>query len=267
MRGIDLIAHRGASHDAPENTLAAFRLAWEQGADGVEGDFRLTGDGEIVCLHDPTTGRTANANLAVADTPLARLRELDAGSWKGEKWRGEPIPTLSEVLASVPPGKRLFIELKSGPEILLPLAAVLADSGLDPDRAVILSFSAELVAEGSRLLPQVKALWITRFRRRPWGWSPSLDEVLATLERSGADGLAGQARGAINVPLVRALRTAGRELHVWTVNDISSAARLCALGVDSIVTDRPGWLRAGLRAGEAFGQAGKRTDSASPLDE
>ncbi len=130
MRDTELIGHRGASFDAPENTLAAFRLAWEEGADGVEGDYRLTLDGEIVCLHDPTTRRTAGINLAVAKATLAQLRELDVGSWKGEQWAGEPIPTLREVIATVPPGKRLFIELKSGPEILLPLAAILAESGL-----------------------------------------------------------------------------------------------------------------------------------------
>ena len=72
MRGTDLIAHRGASHDAPENTLAAFRLAWEQGADGIEGDFRLSRDGEIICLHDATTRRTAGIDLVVADATLAR---------------------------------------------------------------------------------------------------------------------------------------------------------------------------------------------------
>ena len=118
MRGTEIIAHRGASGEAPENTLAAFRRAFAQGADGIEGDFRLTRDGEIVCLHDATTGRTAGADLVVADTDLARLRALDVGAWKGPQWAGERIPTLAEVLGLVPAGKRLYIELKSGLEIL-----------------------------------------------------------------------------------------------------------------------------------------------------
>src|ERR1700686_17426 len=105
MRTMELIAHRGASHDAPENTLAAFRLAWEAGADGIEGDFRLTRDGEIVCIHDPTTGRPAGVGLSVADTTLACLRELDVGALHGARWIGERIPPIQEVIATVPPGK------------------------------------------------------------------------------------------------------------------------------------------------------------------
>ena len=74
-----VIAHRGASYDAPENTLAAFRLAWQQGADGIEGDFYLTADGEIVCLHDSDTGRTGDRKLSVGQSTLAELRKVDVG--------------------------------------------------------------------------------------------------------------------------------------------------------------------------------------------
>jgi glycerophosphoryl diester phosphodiesterase len=249
MPGTDLIAHRGASFEAPENTLAAFCLAWEMGADGIEGDFRLTRDGEIVCLHDATTRRTARVTLAVADTTLARLRELDAGAWKGERWCGERIPTLREVIATVPAGKKLFIELKSGPEILLPLAAVLAGSGLDPEQVAIFAFSEELIAAGRTLFPRFKRLWITDYTRdwRNNGWSPSIGQILRTLEQTGADGLASRAHRSIDTAFVDALRDAGMELHVWTVDDRRSAARFLALGVDSIITNRPGWLRARLR--------------------
>ncbi len=249
MRDTEIIAHRGASHDAPENTLAAFRLAWEQGADGIEGDFRLTRDGEIICLHDPTTRRTAGRNLAVAEATLAQLRGLDAGAWKGEEWAGERIPTLREVIATVPQGKRLFIELKDGPEILLPLAAILAEPGLMPDRAVILSFDAEVVAQARKLLPEVKALWVTDYRR-DWicgGWAPPIGEVIQTLERTGASGLASQARRFIDEVFVQALHDAGMEFHVWTVDWPVSAARFIRFGTDSITTNRPGWLRARLQ--------------------
>jgi glycerophosphoryl diester phosphodiesterase len=250
MPGTDLIAHRGASFDAPENTLAAFRLAWEAGADGIEGDFRLTRDGEIVCLHDATTKRTARADFGVAAADLARLRELDAGAWKGDAWRGERIPTLREVIATVPRGKKLFIELKSGPEILPPLAAVLADSGISPEQVAIFAFSAELIAESRTLFPRFKRLWITDYARdwRNGGWSPSIGQILRTLENTGAAGLAARAHRSIDPFFVHALRTAGMELHVWTVDDPRTAARFVALGVDSIITNRPGWLRGRLQA-------------------
>lgn len=85
MHSLTIIAHRGASHDAPENTLPAYKLAWQQGADGIEGDFRLTADGQIVCLHDPSTGRVGDRDLVVSESTLAELRQADMGVLKGEK--------------------------------------------------------------------------------------------------------------------------------------------------------------------------------------
>src|SRR5687768_9550612 len=98
--GQHIIAHRGASHDAPENTLAAFKLAIEQGADGFEADFYLAKDGRVVCLHDPDTKRVAGKKLLVREASFAELRALDVGIWKGPQWKGERLPTLEEVLAA-----------------------------------------------------------------------------------------------------------------------------------------------------------------------
>lgn len=84
-----IVAHRGASHDAPENTLPAFELAWEQGADAIEGDFHLTRDGHIICLHDKDTKRTAGVKLVVKNSPLAELRKLDVGEWKDPRFKTE----------------------------------------------------------------------------------------------------------------------------------------------------------------------------------
>ena len=120
---IEIIGHRGASWDAPENTLAAIELAWRQGADAVESDFRLTRDGRIVASHDDSTLRAAGIDLRVHERSLAELRELDFGGWKGEQFRGEPIPTLDQLLATLPPDKRFYVETKCGPEIAEPLAA------------------------------------------------------------------------------------------------------------------------------------------------
>ncbi|RMF37016.1 MAG: glycerophosphodiester phosphodiesterase, partial [Planctomycetota bacterium] len=91
-----IIAHRGASFDFPENTLVAFRHAWEQGADGIEGDFYLTADGQIVCIHDPDTERTGGQQLMVEQSTLEQLRGLEYGSWKDRRFAGESIPTLED---------------------------------------------------------------------------------------------------------------------------------------------------------------------------
>ncbi len=240
-----IIGHRGASRDAPENTMAAFRLAWEQGADGIEADFRLTGDGRIVCLHDPDARRTTGAGLRVEASSLAELRRLDAGSWKGHQWAGERIPTLDEIIAALPAGKRLFIELKSGPEIVAPLAALLEKMAVDPGQVALLSFNAPLIDLVRGRLPSFRANWLCEPGRK-WpivGRAPSLDEILATLHGCKASGLACRAGSRLDRPLATALSEAGFELHVWTVDSVAAARRYAALGVASIFTNRPGWLR------------------------
>ena len=240
-----LVAHRGASHDAPENTLAAFRLAWEQGADAIEGDFHLTADGEIVCIHDGTTKKVAGRDLVVARSTLAELRELDVGSWKGERWKGERIPTLAEVLGTVPEGKRVLIEIKCGPEILPALEEALAASPRKPEETVIIAFDEEVIAGAKRAMPGRKALWLTSFEKEKetGRWTPSTDEVLSTLGRIGADGVDCKATVPVDRAFAGALRARKKELHVWTVNDPGKARKMRELGVDSITTDRPGWLR------------------------
>ena len=239
-----VIAHRGAADDAPENTLAAFKLAWQQGADGIEGDFRLTRDGEIVCIHDADTRRTAGQAGQVAEATLAELRQLDVGSWKGEPWRGARIPTLGEVLATVPEGKRVFIEIKCGPRILPALKEALAGAGLQPGQAIVMSFDARVTGEAKRLLPRLKALWLTDFKAGPEaGVRPSAKEILQTLEKIGADGVGCRAHPVVDQAFMQALRAAQKEIHLWTVDDVALAKRYLQLGVDSLTSNRAGWLK------------------------
>src|SRR5262245_49380181 len=119
----ELVAHRGASAAAPENTVAAFRVAWQEGADAIESDWRLTSDGRILGLHDASVDRTTDGKGALASLTFEEARKLDAGGWKGERWRGEKLPTLAEMLKVVPSGKRTFVEVKVGPEIVPQLKA------------------------------------------------------------------------------------------------------------------------------------------------
>jgi glycerophosphoryl diester phosphodiesterase len=240
-----IIGHRGASRDAPENTLESFRLAWKQGADGIEADFRLCADGRIVCMHDATTARTTGVDLNIADTPLAELQRLDAGGWKGAAWSGAVMPTLDEVLAALPHDSWFYIEIKSGPEIIPRLERVLRASGISPQRIRLLSFSAALIAELKQQLPGWHACWLCdyRFFLQKNLWRPSRADVIETLLRCGADGLASANRAFLDQGLVETLKGLGREIHVWTVDRLPAADRLCGLGVDSIMTNRPGWLR------------------------
>lgn len=247
----ELVAHRGASHDAPENTLPAFELAWKQGADAIEGDFFLTSDGKIICTHDKTTERLTNGtdNRKVAECTFDELRQLDVGVWKGEQWKGVRMPSLEEVLATIPEGKKLLIEIKCGPEIVPALKAAVSD--WDAEQLRIISFNSEVIAACRKVLPDIKAYWLTGYGEEPKGsgeWRPTFDSVMKTLHETMANGLDSHAHDIVDDKLVQKLRAADLEFHVWTVDDPAVAARFTELGVDSITTNRPEWLRKQLTA-------------------
>lgn len=257
-----IVAHRGASQDAPENTLAAFRLAWERGADAIEGDFYVTKDEQIVCIHDKDTQRTApgQPKLNVAEATAAELRRLDVGSWKDARYARERIPTLAEVLETVPAGKRIFVEVKCGPEILPHLKRELERSHLKPEQIVLISFSDDVISAARRLLPNYKANWLTGYKQDKLTrvWQPRLKEVLARLQGTGATGLGTQGNLAvIDESFAKRISEAGFELHIWTVNDVAQARRFAALGAASITTDRPALIAAGLR--QVSGRGGSST--------
>lgn len=245
-----IIAHRGASFDAPENTLSAFRLAFAQGADGIEADFRLSSDGEIVCIHDAMTGRTAERNLRVASHSLAELRGLDFGGWRGPKWQGERIPTLAEVLAILPTGKKFFIEIKCGVEIIPPLRKLLTTTATATEQLCFLTFDALLLAALKGAFPTIKSCLNVKYHRTGLvgAWQPAAEELLQILSHCGAAGLSSQAHRCIDADFIERLRASGNELHIWTVDFLTDARHYQALGVDSLMSNRPGFLRQELLA-------------------
>ncbi len=241
-----IIAHRGASADAPENTLAAFRLAWEQEADGIEGDFYLSKDQQIVCIHDKTTKRTARKNLVVAESTLEELRQLDVGSWKSPKFQGERISTLAEVLAIVPAGKIIYVEIKCGPEIVPFLKPVFSASRVNPEQIRIIAFDPQVIAGVKRELPNIKAYWLTSYKQHKITrqWNPTPGEVRDVLKKVKADGLGTKAEPkVIDQNFVSSLRAGNWEFHAWTIDQTPLARRFLEMGVDSITTNRPAFLR------------------------
>ena len=237
-----IIAHRGASYDAPENTAAAFQLAWQQGADGIEADFFLTADGKIVCTHDKTTERVApnQPPLAIAASGFDELRRLDVGTWKSPQFAGERMPLLSDVLATVPDDGRIFIEIKTGPEIVETLLADIDRSGLRADQMTILSFDAAVIATVRAARPDLRGNWLTSWKTENGPVRPSRAKVLKTLHECDATGLGCRAdRAVVDGVFAAAVKDAGYELHVWTVNDPADARHWASVGVDSITTDRP----------------------------
>jgi glycerophosphoryl diester phosphodiesterase len=241
-----IVAHRGASADAPENTLAAFKLAFDRGADAIEGDFHLTRDGKIIGIHDADTKRTTGVAGKIVETDFDRLRRLDAGKWKGAEFKGEKLPTLPEVLALVGPGKRFFIEIKCGPEIIPELKRILGESKVPADQLTIISFKDAVISEARKELPQIKAYWLFDFKETKGQWNLTPEQAVARARALGAHGI-DIGVTAKTLPLVRELapkaKEAGLELHVWTIDDVVLAREAAALGAMSITTNRPGWLR------------------------
>lgn len=242
---VEIVAHRGASYDAPENTLTAVHLGWKQQADAVEFDVWLSKDGHIVLMHDKDTERTGGVKKLVADQTLAELQRLDVGRWKDERFAGERIPLLKDVLATIPPGKRVFIEIKCGPEIVPELVRVLQASGHPPAAMAIISFQAEVISAVKQALPTHKAYWLVSLKRdkQTGAWNHTVGELIARAKQLHADGLDVSACELVDPSFGRQVREAGLELYVWTVNDIELARQMVAAGVQGITTDRPAWLR------------------------
>jgi glycerophosphoryl diester phosphodiesterase len=242
MNHFTLIAHRGESYDAPENTLAAINLAWQMGVKAVEVDVHLTSDNEICVIHDPDTLRTTGKKLIVRESSMEQLQKLDAGSWKGEKWVGEKIPNLKKVLASVPPHGKLVIEIKSDSKLLEKLAKVTKNSGLRD--VEIIAFNIYTLAKAKQMMPQYKVLWLFKARtsllQYLTGTYPAA--VIRKLKKYNIDGVnVGDSR-YLTEKFIEKFISAGFLVYTWTVNDPERAFTLLKSGVVCITTDRAAWM-------------------------
>ncbi|MCE9548627.1 MAG: glycerophosphodiester phosphodiesterase [Planctomycetia bacterium] len=258
---LEIIAHRGASHDAPENTLNSVRLAWEQAADAVEIDCHLTADGQIVVIHDADTRRVTGEKLVVAESSLADLQRLDYGRWKGPQFAGEPLPLLAEVIATMPAGKRLFIEIKCGPEVLPALAKELDVSDRPAADFVVIGFHHHVVHGIKQLRPQVPAYLLARTTgsdvRRVSSVRRAgnvIDDLVDQAKAVGADALDVEYSELVDSAFVDRASQDDLPCYVWTVDVARVARRLRKAGVRGITTNRPGWLRQQLSRREEAGR-------------
>ncbi len=235
-----VLGHRGASRDAPENTLSAFRLAMEQGADGVELDVRRCRSGEVVVLHDADALRVAGSPLAVRRATLGELRALDVGARRGERFRGERIPLLAEVLEALPRAV-LDVELKSGrlPDLRLAREAARLLRGA-ADRAVVSSFDWRLLAAFRAFAP---AIPVALLLERSAAWRLRLAAGRLALRPEAVHPERTLAAG----PELGRWRAAGLAVNVWTVDAPGEVERLCALGATAVISNAPGAAREAVR--------------------
>lgn len=246
-----IIAHRGASYDAPENTLSAINLAWEQGVMAVEVDVRLTDDNEVVVIHDADTKRISGQKRVIAKSTLNELKTMDVGSWMGAQWANERIPTLTEALATVPEGGKLIIEIKSDRRIIPHLANVLKQSGLQTSQIEIIAFDRRVLSELKRQLPEYRMLWLLDLDYSLPSWLVWISKrrLVRTVKESGLDGVNVWAGKVINSAFVNAFKVHNLLVYTWTVNDVVMANQLIDMGVDGITTDRPAWVIRQLKSG------------------
>jgi len=230
-----VIAHRGASRLAPENTLPAFRLAADVGADAVELDARLSADGAVVVVHDLTLDRTTNGTGTVTATSLTELKSLDAGAKFGARFAGERIPILDEVFEAI--GRRVLInvELKDYESVFdrrlaEAVVRIVRHHGLE--RRVLLStfnpFGLRAVRRLAPDVPRALLLWATEKR-----WMQLASRRLAAFEACHPH------ERMTDRHMIAAEHAQGRRVNVWTVNDADRMRELLLLGADGLITDAP----------------------------
>ncbi len=233
-----IIGHRGASAQAPENTLAAFELAINHQADAIEFDVKLSSDNQVVVIHDSTVDRTTNGTGKVSNIPLSALQELDAGLKFSKKFVGEKIPSLIDVFELF--GKRILMNVEltnySTPfDGLVKEVVKLVKFFKLEEHIIFSSFLAKNLNISQRLLPEVPCGllafpgWMGYFHRK-YGWKRKYQALHPYFTE-------------VDEGLVSDLHAAGKRIHVWTVNGEENMNHMLNLKVDGIFTDDPGMLR------------------------
>jgi glycerophosphoryl diester phosphodiesterase len=244
-----IVAHRGAAAQAPENTMEAFRLGVEAGADAIELDVHLTADGQLAVIHDETLDRTTDRTGRVADLTMDQVREADAGatfSREGDSGfpfaeRGLTVPTLAEVLAWLPEATGLVIEIKARAAADAVVEAVRSHPVRD-GRLAVISFDEAAIERVRELDPEIK----TGYLLVP---SQPVEPALIWATEHGHAGVHPYEAdlGMDPLPLLAQANAFGREIGCYVVNDPERMKHLAACGIWGFVTDVPDVAHAALR--------------------
>jgi glycerophosphoryl diester phosphodiesterase len=218
-----IIAHRGEHHDCPENTLPAVQRAFELGVDGVEIDVQVSRDGVVVLCHDRNIKKMTGIDAEVAELTYEELKQTDFGGSKGGEWKGTRIATLKEVLAILPKGKFVHIEMKAPSKTLLgPMIEVVKASGLGPDQVMFTSSKFDNIVAVEKRLPNYHTFW-----------NGYQDPDIA--KKAGIDGIAAYFKESH----ARQVLASGLKLRIGRVNSLEIAKQVKACGVEIIDTDDP----------------------------
>ncbi|MBD3861054.1 glycerophosphodiester phosphodiesterase [Bacillus sp. 28A-2] len=229
-----IIAHRGSSSAAPENTIAAFDLAVQQGADYIELDVQLTLDQHVAVIHDDTVDRTTDGSGLVKSYTLDQLKKLDAGSWFGERFANERIPTLQEILERYSQRIGILIEIKH-PKHQIGIEKEVVDiiNRFAYSRHIMIqSFDAQALQRVKAFAPSLKTAFIIK---------PSILKLAKrklAVYSSFADCL-NMKKTMINRWWIDCIHSFGMDVFIWTVKDQKTANRIKKYPIDGVVTDHP----------------------------
>jgi len=240
-----IFGHRGARAYAPENTLPAFLLAHKMGANGIELDIQLSADNEVVVFHDSQLSRTTSGSGLLKDHNLSELKKLDAGSWFSEEFAGTEIPTLSEVLTSIPQEMKVNIELKAfniinraRNRVLVDKAVAVVEEYLVTERVIFSSFNPFLLGYLKRTYPHITAGYLYAPEvPLPLKWQWFANAVIGKHEAKHPH------FSMVNERYLSWSKKQGYSINTWTVNEPEDIRRMVDLGVDIVISDYPDRIR------------------------
>lgn len=232
-----IIAHRGNSEFAPENTCASVISAWEAGADAVEIDVQVSCDNSLMVIHDENTQRTTGENIIIRNAPAEKIHNLDAGSHKDRLYAGEPIPYLSEILEILPPEKYLYIEWKASPGLIFHLAQLLCQYDSHSNIRLIALHPGSLI-HFRNYFPQSKVYWIISNIQPEEYTKRILQHIKAFCLRHTFNGV-DLYHELLSPDTIAMFHQHDLEVLTWTVNSSLQAQKYSDWGVDGITTDIP----------------------------
>lgn len=235
------ISHRGESIDAPENTLAAFKLSLARDVDGMECDIHLTKDNVVVIAHDNNTGRMGNKRLEIEQSTFAELQEVNVSGAYVKEYPNERIPKFIDVLKLLTPNREFYVELKPG-DIALAKAVVpiMKEVNIPAEQIVFISFDPKMIAQVKQDMPQYRTLLLASVT----DLSITAESLLEKVNELNADGLDLYAyEDLITKEFVDKIHAAGKIIAVWTIDQVGHAQRMKAVGVDSITSNRAALLK------------------------
>jgi len=241
------ISHRGESHDAPENTLPAFQMAVERGF-GFECDIYLSKDKRVFTFHDGNLRRTTAGACTLAcadanwDDVISKCDVGGWGKWEGSKYSPTRPALLEEVLPLARDGRYIYVEVKTGPEIVPYLKEIFAkQTQATPANTLFISFNQKSCAELKKQMPEYKVFWLTGAHQKGQDGQKvpvAPEDIVSTLKRIGADGVDIYFDpSVVDQAFVRVVRDAGYEFHVWTIDNLDMSLRAFAAGAQTVTTN------------------------------